>query len=117
MIPALILVSCLQVDLKWKYKYRIFLEESFSFGVLGEHGRGVTEHFGINVSQVVFCFFNSVLHPFRDYFISYETGQSVGGAKKEEPREKQPCTPASRTWLVSHVARAWLEPTPDTAVR
>ena len=44
-------------------------------------------------------------------------GQSVGGAKTGEPREKPPDTPASRTWLVSHVARAGLEPTPDTAVR
>lgn len=40
----------LQVNLKYKYKLRIFLEESMSFGVLGEHGRGVTEHFGVNVS-------------------------------------------------------------------
>ena len=38
-----------QVRLKWKYKVRIFLEESQSFGVLGETGRGVTEHFGISV--------------------------------------------------------------------
>lgn len=36
--------------MKWKYKLRIFVEESFSFGVLGKTGRGVTEHFGINVS-------------------------------------------------------------------
>ena len=43
--------------------------------------------------------------------------QYVGGAKTGEPREKPPDTPASRTWLVSHVARAGLEPTPDTAVR
>ena len=64
-----------------------------------------------------FFFFNSVLRPFQDYFSSYETGQSVGGAKTGEPREKTPGTPASRTWLVSHVARAGLEPTPDTAVR
>ena len=61
-------------------------------------------------------FFNSVLRPFQDYFSSYETGQSVGGAKTGEPREKPPDTPASRTWLVSHVARAGLEPTPDTTV-
>lgn len=27
------------------------MEESLSFGVLGERGRGVTEHFGINVSN------------------------------------------------------------------
>ena len=62
-------------------------------------------------------FFNSVLRLFQDYFSSYETGQSVGGAKTGEPREKPPDTPASRTWLVSHVAIAGLEPTPDTAVR
>ena len=48
-------------------------------------------------------FFDSVLRPSQDYFSSYETDQSVGGAKTEEPREKQ--------------ARAGLEPTPDTAVR
>ena len=67
----------------------------------------------------VFFFLNSVLRPFQDYFSSYETGQSVGGAKTGEPREKTPGTPASRTWpwLVSYVARAGLEPTPDTAVR
>ena len=64
-----------------------------------------------------FFFFNSVLRHFQDYFSSYETGQSVGGAKTGEPREKPPDTPASRTWLASHVARAGLEPTPDTAVR
>ena len=62
-------------------------------------------------------FFYSVLRPFQDYFSSYETGQSVGGAKTGEPREKPPGTPASRTWLVSHVARAGLETTPDTAVK
>ena len=39
-----------QVELKWKYKLRVFLEESFSFGVLGATGRGVTEHFNISVS-------------------------------------------------------------------
>ena len=64
-----------------------------------------------------FVFFYSVLRPFQDYFSSYETGQSVGGAKTGEPGEKPPDTPASRTLLVSHVARAGLEPTPVTAVR
>ena len=68
-------------------------------------------------TQKYFFFFNSALRPFQDYFSSYETGQSVGGAKMGESREKPPGTPASRTWLVSHVARAGLEPTPDTAVR
>ena len=55
--------------------------------------------------------------PFQDYFSSYETVQSVGGAKTGEYREKPPDTSASRTWPVSHVGRAGLEPTPDTAVR
>ena len=66
---------------------------------------------------LLLLFFNSVLRPFQDYFSSYETGQSVGGAKTGDPREKPHDTPASRTWLVSIVARAGLEPTPDTAVR
>ena len=62
----------------------------------------------------LYLFFYSVLRPFKSYFSSYETGQSVGGAKTGE---KPPDTPSSRTWLVSHVARAGLEPTPVTAVR
>lgn len=28
------------------------MEESLSFGVLGEHGRGITEHFGINIDDI-----------------------------------------------------------------
>uniref|UniRef100_A0A3P9LQ38 Serine palmitoyltransferase 1 n=1 Tax=Oryzias latipes TaxID=8090 RepID=A0A3P9LQ38_ORYLA len=40
------------VRLKYKYKVRIFLEESMSFGVLGEHGKGVTEHFGVNIDDI-----------------------------------------------------------------
>uniref|UniRef100_A0A2D4G8D1 Serine palmitoyltransferase 1 n=2 Tax=Micrurus TaxID=8634 RepID=A0A2D4G8D1_MICCO len=40
------------VKLKYKYKVRLFLEESFSFGVLGEYGRGVTEHFGISIDDI-----------------------------------------------------------------
>ena len=43
-----------------------------------------------------FFFFNSVLRSFQDYFSSYETGQSVGGAKTGEPREKPPDTPAGK---------------------
>uniref|UniRef100_UPI00358E7F33 serine palmitoyltransferase 1 isoform X1 n=1 Tax=Myxine glutinosa TaxID=7769 RepID=UPI00358E7F33 len=42
------------VQLKYRYKFRIFLEESLSFGVLGDTGRGLTEHFGINVEDVDF---------------------------------------------------------------
>lgn len=38
------------VELKNKYKIRLFVDESISFGTLGCHGRGVTEYFGIPVS-------------------------------------------------------------------
>ena len=34
------------------------------------------------------------------------------GRKRENPEKKTPDTSASRTWLVSHVASAALEPTP-----
>ena len=44
------------------------------------------------------------------------TSQSIGGRNGSYPG-KPPDTPASRAWLVSHVASAGLEPTPDTAVR
>nr|XP_026690315.1 serine palmitoyltransferase 1 [Ciona intestinalis] len=40
------------VDLKYKYKVRLFVEESLSFGVLGQHGRGVTEHYNIPIDKV-----------------------------------------------------------------
>ena len=46
------------IELKSKYKIRLFLEESISFGVLGSNGKGVTEHFGIPVSFIIF--FNSL---------------------------------------------------------
>jgi len=40
------------LELKWKYKVRLFVDESLSFGVLGAHGRGVTEHFNVDVEDV-----------------------------------------------------------------
>lgn len=40
------------VELKYRYKVRLFVEESFSFGVLGKHGRGVTEHFNVPIEKV-----------------------------------------------------------------
>jgi 7-keto-8-aminopelargonate synthetase-like enzyme len=38
------------VELKRRYKLRLFIDESISFGILGEHGRGITEHCNISVS-------------------------------------------------------------------
>lgn len=40
------------VELKWKYKVRIFMDETISFGTVGHCGRGVTEHYGVSVDEV-----------------------------------------------------------------
>ena len=40
------------VELKDKHNCRLILDESFSFGVLGDTGKGVTEHFGVPVKKV-----------------------------------------------------------------
>ena len=64
-----------------------------------------------------FCFFLIQFNvPFKIISL-IETSQSIGGAKREYPGKTTTDTPASRTWLVSHVASAGLEPTPDSAVR
>lgn len=40
------------LKLKEEFFYRLILDESTSFGVLGANGRGVTEHFGVDRSEV-----------------------------------------------------------------
>ena len=40
------------VKLCTKYKLRIFVDESVSFGTLGAHGKGVTEHFNVPVEDI-----------------------------------------------------------------
>ncbi|AES59397.2 long chain base biosynthesis protein 1a [Medicago truncatula] len=40
------------IKLKEKYCFRILLDESNSFGVLGSSGRGLTEHYGVPVCRV-----------------------------------------------------------------
>ncbi|KAL9088521.1 MAG: hypothetical protein Q9159_003087, partial [Coniocarpon cinnabarinum] len=40
------------IDLKLRYKFRLILEESHSFGVLGPHGRGLTEHQNVDPTLV-----------------------------------------------------------------
>jgi serine palmitoyltransferase len=40
------------VELKKKFCYRLILDESLSFGTIGASGRGVTEHFGVNINDV-----------------------------------------------------------------
>ena len=41
-----------QLELKLRYKFRLILEESHSFGVLGRHGRGLTEHQNVDPTLV-----------------------------------------------------------------
>lgn len=40
------------VELKDKFKYRLFLDESRSIGVLGKNGKGVAEHYNIPRSDI-----------------------------------------------------------------
>jgi len=41
-----------QVELKLRYKFRLMLDETWSFGVLGRTGRGLTEAQNVDASQV-----------------------------------------------------------------
>lgn len=40
------------IQLKEEFFYRLILDESTSFGVMGATGRGVTEHYDINITNV-----------------------------------------------------------------
>ncbi|KAK9323778.1 pyridoxal phosphate-dependent transferase [Lipomyces orientalis] len=40
------------IELKYKYKYRVILDESCSIGVLGKTGRGLTEYFNVPATEV-----------------------------------------------------------------
>lgn len=40
------------MKLKEEFFYRLILDESTSFGVMGATGRGVTEHYGIDITEV-----------------------------------------------------------------
>jgi len=47
-LPALI-------DLKYEFFYRLIVDESLSFGAVGRTGRGVTEHFHVDIQDVDIC--------------------------------------------------------------
>ena len=53
-------------------------------------------------ARFFFFFFFSVLRPFQDYFSSYETGQSVGGRKQENPEKNHLAHPQAELGL-SHM--------------
>ncbi|XP_062162737.1 long chain base biosynthesis protein 1 [Alnus glutinosa] len=40
------------IRLKEKYRFRVLLDESNSFGVLGSSGRGITEYFGVPIEKI-----------------------------------------------------------------
>ncbi|GAB1600150.1 hypothetical protein Ahia01_000292500, partial [Argonauta hians] len=40
------------VELRDIYKVRVMVDESFSFGILGPTGRGITEHYGLSVDDI-----------------------------------------------------------------
>lgn len=40
------------VELKKRYKIRLFIDESRSFGVLGSEGKGITQHHGVDIQDV-----------------------------------------------------------------
>ncbi|KAE8450034.1 hypothetical protein EG329_007173 [Mollisiaceae sp. DMI_Dod_QoI] len=42
----------IQVELKLRYKFRLMLDETWSFGVLGRTGRGLTEAQNVDASQI-----------------------------------------------------------------
>lgn len=52
----LLLVSLLirtwQIELGRQYKFRLILDETWSFGVLGRTGRGITEHQNVDAAEV-----------------------------------------------------------------
>ena len=81
-----------------------------------ENGQLVPEKKILKGFFIIYLYFNIQFNvPFKIISL-IETSQSIGGRNGRTPG-KPPDTPASRTWLVSHVASAGLEPTPDTAVR
>ena len=57
---------------------------------------------GVICDFFFFFFFNSVLRPFQDYFSSYETDQSVGGRKRENPEKNHLAHPQAELGL-SHM--------------
>ena len=46
------------IEFKYKYKVRVFLDESNSFGVLGETGKGLTEHLNVRTFPKAVKFMN-----------------------------------------------------------
>ena len=46
------LIEGQQIELKLRYKFRLILDETWSFGVLGRTGRGITEQQNVDAAEV-----------------------------------------------------------------
>ena len=46
------------IELKYKYKYRLILDESYSFGAVGRTGRGLTEIYNVPVRAFAYRIIN-----------------------------------------------------------
>lgn len=46
------IIEIRQVELKLRYKFRLILDETWSFGVLGRTGKGLTEHQNVDAVEV-----------------------------------------------------------------
>lgn len=40
------------IEIKKEFKIRLFIDESHSFGVLGHSGRGITQHYGVDINDI-----------------------------------------------------------------
>ena len=49
---CILLIRFWQIELGHQYKFRIILDETWSFGVLGRTGRGITEHQNVDAAEV-----------------------------------------------------------------
>jgi len=65
------------MNLKSEYPFRLIINESFSIGVLGNHGRGITEHFNIPITDVE--------------IIAASVGNSIGSIGGFSCGDKQVC--------------------------
>lgn len=52
MLSVSLLIRTWQIELGRRYKFRLILDETWSFGVLGRTGRGITEHQNVDAVEV-----------------------------------------------------------------
>ena len=52
MLLVSLLIRTWQIELGRQYKFRLILDETWSFGVLGRTGRGITEHQNVDAAEV-----------------------------------------------------------------